>query len=163
MWKFHTGSTPSYKERTTMSSKAKKIADQVIETKNYNKYCAENSLLGSIIITCCKLANKRESTAIKKFLEISKDLKKYEKDWKCAKDIIDHFVKFYKIDKYKNHIVMVCDSKNIYTPLVSITAKVNDEDICMPLSEDGVYNGILLHALHDKSDRFVFERVYEDE
>lgn len=135
------------------------MSEQIIENKNYNKYCAENSLLGSIIITTAKLANKKESTAVKKFLEISKNLKKY--DWKCAKDIVDYFVDFYKIDKYKESIVLVVDSKNIYTPLVTVLAKVDEDDICLPLSEDGSYNGILLHALGDKDDRFIFERIYD--
>lgn len=142
-----------------MSSKAKRLSNQIIENKNYNKYCAENSLLGSIIITTAKLANKKESTAIKKFLEIQSKLKQF--DWKCAKDIVDYFVDYYKVGKYKESIVLVVDSKNIYTPLVTVLAKVEDEDICLPLSEDGMYNGILMHALGDKEDRFIFERIYD--
>ena len=142
---------------------AKRVEKQVKETAAYSKYCAENSLLGSVIITCCKLAGKKESTAIRKYLEITRNLDKWSDEWKCAMDIIDYFVDYYKVKKYKENIIMVVDSKNIYTPLVTLVANVDDEEICLPLSEDGAYNGILLHASADKSDRFIFERIYEDE
>lgn len=146
-----------------MSSMAKKLQKQVKETAAYSKYCCENSMLGSIIITCCKLAGKKESTAIRKYLEITRNLDDYKDKWKCAMDIIDYFVDFYKVKKYKDNIIMVVDSKNIFTPLITLVARVDDEEICLPLSEDGSYNGVLLHASADKDDRFIFERVYEDE
>lgn len=144
-----------------MSSRAKKLERQVIETKNYNRYCAENSLLGSIIISCGKLAKISENKCVDEYINKTTNISRYKNKWKCARDIVDYYVKQWKIsDENKKYLHLVVDNKNIYTPLVTLVIN----DMIMPISEDATYNGALLAmqgVKEEESHRYELEPIYE--
>lgn len=123
------------------------------------RYNAENSLLGSIIISVSKLAGIPEKKAINEYMNKSVNINRYKNKWKCALDIVNYYVKQYKIpDDKKKLIHLVVDNKNIYTPLCTLVY----EDKILPISDLGVNNGILM-AMEGTEDaeRYTVEAFFD--
>lgn len=142
-----------------MSSRSKKLERQVIESQKIAKYSAENSLLGSIIITCAKTVGISEKKAIDEYMNKSVNINRYKNKWKCALDIVNYYIKQYKIPEDKKKLIhLVVDNKNVYTPLCTLVY----EDRILPISDTGVNNGILL-AMEGTEDaeRYTVEAFFD--
>lgn len=142
-----------------MSSKAKRLANKALESQKIAKYNAENSLLGSIIITCAKTVGISEKKAIDEYMNKSVNINRYKNKWKCALDIVNYYIKQYKIPEDKKKLIhLVVDNKNVYTPLCTLVY----EDRILPISDSGVNNGILL-AMEGTEDaeRYTVEAFFD--
>lgn len=142
-----------------MSSQAKRLANKALESQKMAKHSAENSLLGSIIITCAKTVGIPEKTAIDEYMNKSTNINRYKNKWKCALDIVNYYVKQYKIpDDKKRLIHLVVDNKNIYTPLCTLVY----EGRILPISDTGLNNGILM-AMEGTEDagRYELEAFFD--
>ena len=134
-----------------MSSKAKKIENNVENTKKVQLYELYNTLCGSIIVTIGKLVNKTEDFMLEDFAKLAKD----EELAKCKniKEVCDYIIKRYEMpDCYKKYIVLVTDPDNLMTPIVTL----GDDDFVYPLNKEGQYTGILT------KDGFDMEYIYEE-
>lgn len=138
-----------------MSSKSRKMKKQVSDKTKFAFYEAENSLLGSIIISCAKLGGIKEEKAVWEFQRMKNNL--HKQDWYCVKDIVDYYTKKYKAEESKDLLIMVLDSKEVYTPLVTILY----EDTILPIAETGIASGILLAIEGDENERYTFEKIYD--
>lgn len=142
-----------------MSSKAKRLANKALESQKIAKYNAENSLLGSIIITCAKTVGISEKKAIDEYMNKTVNINRYKNKWKCALDIVNYYIKQYKIPEDKKKLIhLVVDNKNVYTPLCTLVY----EDRILPISDTGVNNGILL-AMEGTEDaeRYTVEAFFD--
>lgn len=142
-----------------MSSKAKRLVNKALESQKIAKYNAENSLLGSIIITCAKTVGISEKKAIDEYMNKSVNINRYKNKWKCALDIVNYYIKQYKIPEDKKKLIhLVVDNKNVYTPLCTLVY----EDRILPISDTGVNNGILL-AMEGTEDaeRYTVEALFD--
>jgi len=138
-----------------MSSKANKIAKQAENYGKMKKYTMYGTVVGSCIVTIGKLAQKTEDQLIKDFDSFSKNNNPL---WQCKsiKEICDYLIDFYKVDKdkYKDHIVLIYDEENFYTPIVTLELEGN----ILPLDPYGMTLGILNHL-----DLATVEYIYNDE
>lgn len=137
-----------------MSSKAKKIKENIENKRKLDLYKLYNSLIGSCIVTIGKLAQKTEEDLVKDFDMFSDNTNPL---WNCKtiKEVCDYLIKFYDvIDDYKENIVLVYDEDNVYTPIVTLEI----EDNILPLDPNGMTLGILNHL-----DQAVVEYVYDEE
>lgn len=136
-----------------MSSRIKKIQNNIENTKKVQLYKLYNTVIGSCIITIGKLAQKTEEDLVKDFDMFSDNTNPL---WNCKtiKEVCDYLIKFYDVkDDYKENIVLVYDEDNVYTPIVTLEI----DDSILPLDPNGMTLGILNHL-----DKAVVEYVYDE-
>ena len=137
-----------------MSSKVKKIQNNVETTKKVQLHKLYNTLCGSIIVTIGKCVEMDENEMIKWFAEFSKD----EELAKCKNvlEVCDYIIeKFHMPEEYKDNIVFVYDNNNVYTPVVSLCI----DNMVLPLDRDGKTLGIISHIGEENIE---VEWIYED-
>lgn len=136
-----------------MSSKSKRLEENVKAEENLKKYTLYGSVFGSVIVTVGKLSGKTEDELISDFARFSKD----ENLALCKniKEVCDYIIADYKMpEEYKKYIVLCYDEEGKYTPIVTL---VDDEGYVQPLDRNGTYIGILA------TDDFEMEHVYDEE
>lgn len=137
-----------------MSSKAKKIEENVEADKKLKLYTLYGTLVGSVIVTFGKLVGKSEDEMLKDFAYYSKD----EDLFKCKniKEVCDYIKRDYGvIEDYEDNIVLIYDEKNVYTPIVTI---MDEDGVVYPLDRDGNAIGVLAHL---GSEDIKVEYIYE--
>lgn len=136
-----------------MSSKAKKIQNNVENTKKVQLYELYNTLCGSIIVSVGKLVNKTEDEMIEDFARFSKDEELAKS--KNIKDACDYIIKdFGMADCFKKNIVLVYDENDLYTPIITLEV----DDTILPLDPNGMTLGILNHL-----DNAIVEYIYDED
>ena len=142
-----------------MSSKAKKIANNIEETLAYKKYEMYGSLFGSILVSVGKLSGITEE----KLLE---DFEMFKTDdgvsaCKNIQEITDYIIHFYGMpDDYRDHLVLVHDKRDIYTPVVTI----EEDGYILPLAPEGIHMGILQQVGNDYIEvEYIFDENKENE
>lgn len=134
-----------------MSSKAKRLEENVKAEENLKKYTLYGSVFGSVIVTVGKLSGKTEDELISDFARFSKD----ENLALCKniKEVCDYIIADYKMpESYKKYIVLCYDEAGKYTPIVTL---IDDEGYVQPLDRNGTYIGVLA------TDDFEMEYIYE--
>lgn len=138
-----------------MSSRVKKIRENVENKKKLEAYTLYGSLIGSVIVTVGKLVGMDEDAMIKHFVRFSKDSTLFE--CKNIREVCEYVIKVLGMDeKYKDNIVLVFDDNNLYTPLVTLEVNGN----ILPLDRNCIYNGILQHL---GEDNIGVEYIFEEE
>ena len=136
-----------------MSSVIKKIKENAEANKKLKTYTLYGSLIGSIIVTIGKLAQKTEDEMIKDFARFSKD-EELSKS-KNILEVVNYIIKDFNMpEEYKKYIVLCYDENDKYTPIVTL---VDDEGYVQPLDRDGTYLGVLAQ------DDFEMEYIFEGE
>lgn len=137
-----------------MSSKVKKIRENVEADKKLKLYTLYGTLVGSVIVTLGKLVNKTEDEMLKDFAYYSKD----EDLFKCKniKEVCEYIKRDYGVpEEYEDNIVLIYDEKNVYTPVVTI---MDEDGVVYPLDRDGNAIGVLAHL---GSEDVKVEYIYE--
>lgn len=137
-----------------MSSKAKKIKENVEADKKLKLYTLYGTLVGSVIVTLGKLVNKTEDEMLKDFAYYSKD----EALFKCKniKEVCEYVKKDYGVpEEYEDNIVLIYDENDRYTPVVTI---MDEDGIVYPLDREGNAIGVLAHL---GSDSVKVEYIYD--
>ena len=136
-----------------MSSVIKKIKENAEANKKLKTYTLYGSLIGSIIVTIGKLAQKTEDEMIKDFARFSKD-EELSKS-KNILEVVNYIIKDFNMpEEYKKYIVLCYDENDKYAPIVRL---VDDEGYVQPLDRDGTYLGVLAQ------DDFEMEYIFEGE
>ena len=138
-----------------MSNLVKKIQKNVEAKKNLELYTLYGSLIGSCIVSIGKLVGMNETEMVKWFANFSLD----EELSKCknVQEVCDYIIsKFNMPEEYKENLVLVYDTENKYTPVVTICI----DNTILPLDKNGMRIGILSHF---EEDNIEWEYVYEEE
>ena len=138
-----------------MSNKISKIKENVEAGRRLKSYTLYGSLIGSVIVSIGKIVNKTEDEMIEDFAKLSKD----EELYKCnnVKEVCDYVAKYYGLcEEYKKNLVLVYDTRNMYTPVVTLCV----DDTVLPLDKNGSYMGVLSKIGEDYIE---VEDIYEDE
>lgn len=134
-----------------MSSRIKKIRENVKAEENLKKYTLYGSVFGSVIVTVGKLSGKTEDELISDFARFSKD--ENLSLCKNIKEVCDYIIADYKMpEEYKKYIVLCYDEEGRYTPIVTL---IDDEGYVQPLDRNGTYMGVL--STGDFEMEYVFE------
>ena len=140
-----------------MSSKAKKIVKEVQAEERAKRYYVIGTLAGSAALSIGKLAGKTEK-------EIIEGFDKIKDNFPSVKNIVemcDYFIKEYGMkEEYKNNLVLFTDSKNQWTPVITILEDTSDGQIIYPLGNDGYYPAIMSHMDDERVD---MEYIYKDD
>lgn len=122
-----------------MSSKAKRAEKSIEEYEKKREWECNLSLIGSIMLTCGKLAGVDAESVYADFANIENKLPK-RAEW-SIRTLCDWFIEnYYNVsEEQKKYIVVAYDNKGVLTPIVTLMA---GEEI-YPVRPDGVYHGIL--------------------
>ena len=143
-----------------MSSKVKKIQNNLETQKRAKILEMENCTIGSILTTFAKLASKTEETSLLLFEGLKDNPDFHPNNIKEACDYVKD-VLFSEIDfsEFLPYIVLVYDENNILTPLVTI---YNDsDDILYPISSTGMACGVIAQYVKG-NDSIAIEYIYDD-
>lgn len=141
-----------------MSSKAKKISENLVKAKHLELY---TTLPGSIIASIGMLSG----VSIEDQLKYFEVLKSWVNEQANANknvtviDIFNHVAnEIGKLQKeWRSKYILVFDKNNILTPLVTI---VDDDGNPLPLTPEGFYYGVMQYAIEGRENidyEFLFD------
>ena len=140
-----------------MSSKAKKLEQNVEANEKYYKYLLYNTLVGSIVCSIGKLCEITEDQMIRDFKDLEND-----EGFKQCKNILEccEFVKrmYGLVEDYEKCLYLVYDEDNRYTPICTILC---EDGYLLPLDRDGNYTGIL--SQFGEKENIKIEEIYSEE
>ena len=140
-----------------MSSRIKKIEENVKAEEKAKRYYIMGTLAGSAALSIGKLSGKSEKEIIEGFDEI----KDHFPPVKNIVEMCNYFIKEYGMkEEYKNNLVLFTDNKNQWTPVITVIEDTADGHIIYPLGSDGYYPSIMNHM---DEERVEMEYVYSEE
>lgn len=142
-----------------MSSKAKKISENLVKAKHLELY---TTLPGSIIASIAMLSE----VSIEDQLKYFETLKKWVNEQANANknvtviDIFNHVAnEIGKLQKeWLSKYILIFDKNNILTPLVTI---VDDDGNPLPLTPEGFYYGVMQYAIEGR-DNIDYEFLFDE-
>lgn len=140
-----------------MSSKANRIKKNLEYQEKVKRYFILGTVAGSAALSIGKLSGKSEKEIIDGFDEIKERFPPV----KNIVEMCDFFIKEYGMnEEYKDTLILLTDSKNQWTPVVTIIEDTSDGPIIYPLGSDGYYPAIMNHI---GEDRVEMEYIYLEE
>lgn len=140
-----------------MSSKANRIKKNLEYQEKAKRYFILGTVAGSAALSIGKLSGKSEKEIIDGFDEIKERFPPV----KNIVEMCDFFIKEYGMNEgYKDTLILLTDSKNQWTPVVTIIEDTSDGPIIYPLGSDGYYPAIMNHI---GEDRVEMEYIYLEE
>lgn len=141
-----------------MSSKSKKISENLVKAKHLELY---TTLPGSIIASIAMLSGVSIKDQLKYF-EVLKgwvDKQANENKTVTVIDIFNHVAnEIGKLQKeWRSKYILVFDKNNVLTPLVTI---VDEENNILPLTPEGFYYGVMQYAIEGRENidyEFLFD------
>lgn len=141
-----------------MSSKAKKVSENLVKAKHLELY---TTLPGSIIASIAMLSG----VSIEDQLKYFEVLKKWVDEQANANknvtviDIFNHVAnEIGKLQKdWRSKYILIFDKNDILTPLVTI---VDDDSNPLPLTPEGFYYGVMQYAIEGRENidyEFLFD------
>lgn len=140
-----------------MSSKAKKISENLVKAKHLELY---TTLPGSIIASIAMLSGVSIEEQLKYFEVLKKWVDKQSKETPISViDIFNHVEnEIGKLQKeWRSKYILIFDKNNILTPLVTI---VDDDNNPLPLTPEGFYYGVMQYAIEGRENidyEFLFD------
>lgn len=141
-----------------MSSKAKKISEELVKAKHLELY---TTLPGSIIASIGMLSGVSVEDQLKYFEVLKKWISKLDNDKETVTviDIFNHVAnEIGKLQKeWLSKYILIFDKNNILTPLVTI---VDDNGNPLPLTPEGFYYGVMQYAIEGRENidyEFLFD------
>lgn len=140
-----------------MSSKAKKISENLVKAKHLELY---TTLPGSIIASIGMLSGVSIEEQLKYFEVLKNWVDKQSKETPISViDIFNHVAdEIGKLQKeWRSKYILVFDKNNILTPLVTI---VDDSGNPLPLTPEGFYYGVMQYAIEGRENidyEFLFD------
>lgn len=141
-----------------MSSKAKKISENLVKAKHLELY---TTLPGSIIASIAMLSGLSIEDQLKYFEVLKNWVSKHDDDKETVTviDIFNHVAnEIGKLQKeWRSRYILIFDKNNVLTPLVTITDK--DGNI-LPLTPEGFYYGVMQYAVEGRENidyEFLFD------
>lgn len=142
-----------------MSSKAKKISENLVKAKHLELY---TTLPGSIIASIGMLSGISIEDQLKYF-EVLKEWVNEQSNANKTVTVIDVFNhvanEIGKLQKeWRSKYILIFDKNNILTPLVTI---VDDEGNPLPLTPEGFYYGVMQYAIEER-DNIDYEFLFDE-
>lgn len=141
-----------------MSSKAKRISENLVKAKHLELY---TTLPGSIIASIAMLSGVSIQEQLKYFEVLKKWVDKQANENKTVTiiDIFNHVSnEIGKLQKeWRSKYILVFDKNNILTPLVTI---VDEDGNILPLTSEGFYYGVMQYAIEGRENidyEFLFD------
>lgn len=141
-----------------MSSKAKKISENLVKAKHLELY---TTLPGSIIASIAMLSGVSVEEQLKYFEVLKEWVNKQANENKniTVIDIFNHVAnEIGKLQKeWRSKYILVFDKNDILTPLVTI---VDDDGNPLPLTSEGFYYGVMQYAIEGRENidyEFLFD------
>lgn len=140
-----------------MSSKAKKISENLVKAKHLELY---TTLPGSIIASIGMLSGVSIEDQLKYFEVLKEWVNKQVNENKniTVIDIFNHVAnEIGKLQKeWRSKYILIFDKNGILTPLVTIVV----DDNPLPLTPEGVYYGVMQYAIEGRENidyEFLFD------
>lgn len=133
-----------------MSSKAKKISENLVKAKHLELY---TTLPGSIIASIAMLSGVSIEDQLKYFEVLKEWVNKqaYENKTVTVIDVFNHVANdIGKLQKeWRSKYILVFDKNNILTPLVTL---IDEEGNILPLTPEGFYYGVMQYAIEGREN-----------
>lgn len=141
-----------------MSSKAKKISENLVKAKHLELY---TTLPGSIIASIAMLSGVSVEEQLKYFEVLKEWVNKQANANKNVTviDIFNHVAnEIGKLQKeWRSKYILVFDKNDILTPLVTV---IDDDGNILPLTPEGFYYGVMQYAIEGRENidyEFLFD------
>lgn len=141
-----------------MSSKAKKISENLVKAKHLELY---TTLPGSIIASIAMLSGVSVEEQLKYFEVLKEWVNKQANENKniTVIDVFNHVAnEIGKLQKeWRSKYILIFDKNDVLTPLVTI---VDDDSNPLPLTPEGFYYGVMQYAIEGRENidyEFLFD------
>ena len=141
-----------------MSSKAKKISENLVKAKHLELY---TTLPGSIIASIAMLSGVSVEEQLKYFEVLKEWVNKQANENKNVTviDIFNHVANdIGKLQKeWRSKYILIFDKNDILTPLVTV---IDDDGNILPLTPEGFYYGVMQYAIEGRENidyEFLFD------
>ena len=141
-----------------MSSKAKKISENLVKAKHLELY---TTLPGSIIASVAMLSGVSVEEQLKYFEVLKEWVNEQANENKNVTviDIFNHVANdIGKLQKeWRSKYILVFDKNDILTPLVTV---IDDDGNILPLTPEGFYYGVMQYAIEGRENidyEFLFD------